>query len=371
MRIHLTSAIVVALLASPRCTEDNRHIKTVEFSNLQKGKSIQIISNQSAKLAHYNLAINGKEFIHSLDELISCIDKGRGKSRKESVWMYTSKNSYHFVPLTEKKWYHDPIIFFNSVGFGYCDDVSIINSIIWNGMGYSSRIWNINLGTHIVSEVSEDGITWELFDSDLGLVFNEGGGALSIDRLIEMQTIDQAALKINGEINEYRKKYISDHMLSWDSFKYNYASLNNYVETSDLEDFKSDSIYDYRLGLPPGAQLLIGHKVGQPLSTSKIEEQNWLVPDYYNLIIRAENIAKYSFMIPLVLQSVSGKGTFEVDGVEYFLPEDNKLLSNIINEWDSSIRKVTTINVVNLELIYLLNPLKFGEFNSVKVTKLD
>ena len=140
---------------------------------LFRSNSVIRISNNSNNVISFYIELNGNKFYNNLDEVINDIKKMKdeypGEKIVRKVWRYTRDNTYHNPPLTEKYWYHNPMLILNSPGFGFCDDVAMLNCFIWTNLGYKARMWGLK--GHAVSEVYVDG-RWELYDSDLGIYYH-------------------------------------------------------------------------------------------------------------------------------------------------------------------------------------------------------
>ncbi|MCX8035728.1 MAG: discoidin domain-containing protein [Candidatus Sumerlaeia bacterium] len=93
----------------------------------------------------------------STDEQCKAIWRWLTRCRRQ-----TPHSLVHGVPV------HDPIMFFNDFGYGFCSDYAGINCGIWHSMGLPVRFWDITL--HTVSECFYDG-RWHMFDNSMSAYY--------------------------------------------------------------------------------------------------------------------------------------------------------------------------------------------------------
>ena len=104
----------------------------------------------------------------------------RTSRSRERLWRFIRDNRYFFDPLTGARWYHSPAIFFNSAGFGYCDDAHRRSTeLLITAMGYSARVWGLN--GHVVAEVLVNN-RWEMWDPDLEVYYRNRTGSSPASR---------------------------------------------------------------------------------------------------------------------------------------------------------------------------------------------
>src|SRR5690606_28353308 len=82
---------------------------------------------------------------------------------EEEAWKYVSQSTFWISPLTSKSWQHNPILFLNSIGGGFCDDRASVLAGIWRNWFDSVRV--IGLNGHVVSEVYSIN-KWKMYDAD-------------------------------------------------------------------------------------------------------------------------------------------------------------------------------------------------------------
>jgi hypothetical protein len=340
------------------------------FQNLQTkfsfSKSETIIFKNIAQQKNIEIRINGKPLYRSVNEIVKDANDLLGVSIGERIWRFTTISSYHFPPLSGDNWLHNPILFFNSVGFGFCDDVAIVNMVLWRKAGLRSRTWSVNNGVHIISEFSVDSVNWHQYDSDLGFFFQKRGIVLSLtDFYNDGVNIDSTdRIGVDGN-NQLRASYIESQRNNWDIFKFNYSSMNNSVVSHSLYEESDFSMASY-LRLRPGWEITIGEKLKEEIFTDMIEGKKWSVPHYYNLVLKVPPMTESDDIeMPLLICNITGHGVIILNQKEYTLPEDKALISLLFSEWKTPVTKVHISETSGLEITYLLNPLLFSGNNDI------
>lgn len=103
-------------------------------------------------------------FITKESEILQFINHRYGSVSKDYIraWRFIIDYTYGVgIPLTHEAWYHHPLLFLNSAGFGFCDDKANLLAQIWEKMGYQTRVWDIE--SHVIPEVYAEG-RWQIFD---------------------------------------------------------------------------------------------------------------------------------------------------------------------------------------------------------------
>lgn len=127
-----------------------------------------LISNESNAMARFTMRFNGAFSVNSQDlvEQIRAFEV-EGKPDLpdyEKAYYYMLKYHAHDYAVTDKFYMHEPSLYVNSFGVGLCGDSAGALKLIWNEMGYESRLWYLD--GHVVSEV-HTGERWEMYDADL------------------------------------------------------------------------------------------------------------------------------------------------------------------------------------------------------------
>src|SRR5205809_1211277 len=95
------------------------------------------------------------------------------ESMPHKVWRFIRGNRYHFEPLTPATWFSSVALYFNSAGFGFCDDSAAAFYQLMTAMGYAARVWG--LSGHVVAEALVNN-RWEMWDPDLEVYYRNGDG---------------------------------------------------------------------------------------------------------------------------------------------------------------------------------------------------
>jgi hypothetical protein len=97
-----------------------------------------------------------------------------------AAWKYVARTTFHTNPLTESSWQHDPVLFLNSIGGGFCDDKASVLAFLWRYQGYNSRV--VLLNGHVVPEIYIQN-KWQMYDPSLFVYYEQNGEVLSINEL--------------------------------------------------------------------------------------------------------------------------------------------------------------------------------------------
>ncbi len=137
------------------------------------------LHNAGAAVVDFGLTFNQKFGLDTpgiIREILEMAPEYAGESIPRKVWRFIKANRYHFEPITSSNWYHAPALFFNSAGFGYCDDSASVFRHLITAMGYPARVWLLN--GHVVAEVFNNN-RWEMWDPDLEVYYLNHQGLVS------------------------------------------------------------------------------------------------------------------------------------------------------------------------------------------------
>ena|GEM_PF-1015450 len=126
-----------------------------------------LLTNAGSATATFSMTFNGSLY-RSSDDLCADVTRMPSEYPNEPVyrkaWRFVRDHRYHYTPLTGLRWQHTPALFFNSIGFGYCDDSASLLYYLWHRLGYEARVWCIT--GHVIPEVHVNG-RWEMYDAGL------------------------------------------------------------------------------------------------------------------------------------------------------------------------------------------------------------
>jgi hypothetical protein len=168
------------------------------------------------------------------------------------AWRFTDLYITYGNPLTEKDWQHCPALMVNSIGLGECDDYAEILAVLWQDLGYNSRVWY--LSGHVVSEVQVNG-QWMLYDAGYG-----GEGVyyyLSDGKTIASVTdLENNGSLITNPVNPIDPR--GDPVYSAELAGIYTSINNNSIDGFDCPDTTGPAP---NFELPAGAQMTIGNSL--------------------------------------------------------------------------------------------------------------
>ena len=114
-------------------------------------------------------------YIHSMPAIVA------NEPDYQKAWRFLTARGYQYTPLTGSDQQQDPLLFINSLGYGYCDDFANVLATIWQWQGYQARIWGLN--GHVVPEIQVNS-QWMMFDANYGVYYRDSAGQIaSVDEL--------------------------------------------------------------------------------------------------------------------------------------------------------------------------------------------
>lgn len=236
--------LIVLILSS--CTEKNQE-QILILDNSYGNKAVLVIKNESANSATFTLNINDKfplteeRFLNEIKILTDSLHE----PLYEVAWQYIAENTKHNTPITQEMWIHNPEIFLNSIGLGFCDDRAIVLAKTWKNLGYKVRIYGLN--GHVVPEIFIKN-KWQMYDPDHGVCyFNDKGKVASVEELGE--NVDYFYNNKSLIFDELSDLSINSQFLI-EKYKTKKDNLVNEIYL-DNEDEKLDFMFE----LPPNAKL--------------------------------------------------------------------------------------------------------------------
>ncbi|MGE0588250.1 MAG: hypothetical protein AB7O48_06720 [Cyclobacteriaceae bacterium] len=323
------------------------------------GRGNLVVNNNFDSAVEFKLRINGRDFLESVDEIVKEVNQRYGPDHYLGVWKYTANGSYFNYPITEAYWIHNPVLFFNSLGFGFCDDVSSVNQMLWLHFGDTTRIWNLAGGTHIVSEVyNRNRKMWEMYDSDRGVAL----AAPDREGFLSVEEIESGSAKFNDSGNrvviQKRLQERPDFQL-WHWLDSLYSSTTNYFGAHGY-DPNFDRKHNYIFQLPPNSTLEFGHKLNSKLRTDTINGKVWHVPSYNTLrLTYCNHIDSLSIQLDLLVHEIVGSGTVILNGTHYDLSKDQNKIRSLIDNREIHIPSVTLVNTEFARVDYIVSSVRF------------
>jgi hypothetical protein len=330
----------------------NELLRKIRFKVENTERQYISITNDGADTAKFDLRLNDNLIYTSFDQILHDVKSFKKENQiplQKKVWSYLTFFTVHNYPLTEHFWYHNPILFLNSVGFGFCDDVSMVSHYLWSELGMQARVWGYQ--GHVVSEVLANN-RWELYDVDKRIYFfNDKNEIAGIDEIIENPEI---ILSPNKPI--VNDKNIASHVYS--EVYYNFLANPKAYSIKPPEDIIKN--FDFQFVLAPGMSMSLPYKFVKPLYTNIISSNNDRkeIENYLNLRISLLPGMKYTFNYPLVLHDITGKGDFILRNSQVAIGSTQ--LTNYINSWQAFIYPFSIYAKEKVDVYFLLNPLRFS-----------
>ncbi len=357
--------ISIALLLLISCTEDGVNEVIIDSgSNIEKrvfkinteypeNHSIKIINKKKSPVS-LKMIFNGNRIYGTLDDIIKDIkempDEFESEPIVRKVWRFTTQHSKHGHPLTDSAFYHIPQLFFNSTGFGYCDDRSMVNNFLWRILGYESRVWG--LANHVVSEVLVNG-KWEMYDSMQEVYYKtKKGEVASVQDILDDPEIVLHPIDPVIEFDETIPNAYTEEVLKC----YLYPGIYSVEPNIPKIDFQPD-IYlgnNYYIQFP--------FKQNKDLATAVVnnnKQERTLIKDFaimsFTITERSQGIIPYPFFI----HSIEGKGNVRFNDTQSF-QIGSKELDDKINKWDAFLFPIFFQSLDTLRINYLINPHRFS-----------
>ena len=252
------------------------------------------VLNSGVLLNTFKMNLNGKIFSNDQDVLNEALNMPPiypDEPIHAKVWRFVRDNKYHGYAVTSTpggQWIHSPSLFFNSLGFGLCDNVASIYYQIMAKLGYQARVWGLD--GHVVPEVLINN-RWEMWDPDLEVYYyNEQGLVAGVDDLAANP------LLITDPISP---------VLASGSFPYSssvaeiYTTIDN-NQTSAGYTVNPVTNYNFKIDIPPGGNFEFPDIYDSPLKTTGGQTET----EYANARLIVPRGWSGTVGIPLVIHSI-------------------------------------------------------------------
>jgi len=353
-RILINLIIISALLIS---CNNNRFDYTAKNSlpgkkiilKIEKPDSsiIQIYNNDTVESV-FKMKLNNKIY-YDLNEILNSIIILKSENLNEPVfmkaWRFISLNTFHLQGkfISNKNWLYSPVILINSLGIGNCGIRAAALSNIWQKFGYTSRVWLLE--GHVVPEIFINN-RWEMYDPDMYVYyFDNNKKILGVKELCEKPYF---IYKPVNKLNIANDEYIDSARYSFTTANYYISTYNNFLFNWNVED--KDLSVKLEFKIPPKGKFEFPAKfVDKLLSTTNEEIQN-----HTNAKLTIPANWKGTIDIPLVIQSICGKGSVSINGKNFDLSSDE--FKNYLNKKETFFYSIKFIKTQSdIEIIYLIN----------------
>ena len=328
------------------CAEPGEITKLSHHLKAQSPEQSAIrISNPGISPAQFSIKLNGL-FFRNEDDLKTHIEKSKSDSEaiEISAWRFVKDHTYFEEPLTDTNWIHGSAIFLNSLGFGYCDDKAAALAFLWERLGFFSRVWS--LGGHVVPEV-HDGNWWRMYDPEYEVYY----------RLPDGSTASVAELEATPALIRYgyaHKMPCNNIHGLWNRYSYKTAVTYYTADNNKINNWYSEPLedYEFEISIPPGGTFEFPGRY----EPSLLNYQNDTITVYANARLTIPKTWVGEVSIPLVVHTIRGKGTIEIDSIQYDIGSHE--LIHLINGRQAFIHDFAFSNLESgVEVIYLVNPL--------------
>jgi len=387
----LTLLLLLISVLAYGCGNNDNHEK-VYSKNPEKISYIKITNDGSSEVG-FNVVVDGKPFFTKVDDIITEISNMPSDHSLEpfhrkiwvsftkepfhrKLWRYLIKNRYHFDPYTGAYWGHSPVLYLNSLGFGYCDDVAAVYYALATRFGYKARIWDLHGSDsttgHNVPEVLVNN-HWEMYDPDMEVYYwNKTGQIAGLEELGEYREL------ITSPIHPLPVTHFSAPVVTSDDppipFAYTelvadiYSSGNRRIEP-DYYNQADVPQYAHPFTLPPKAYLEfpVPIKQGRKLLSCLGTE----VPDYDLMRLVLPKGWSGSVKFPLVFLAIKGSGKISLNKSVYDL--DSLVMADHLNRdgyiYQASIKE----SFSDIEILFLVNKKRFdlGNISGFKIRSKD
>lgn len=175
---------IVAAMSLASCYRDKSAVleikKTIELNDFLNTICIE---NNSASAVTFSLNINEifpLDF-ETISNEIDAIVLQEKLSKQEAAYIFVRRNTFYNSPYSIESWQHEPLLFINSIGGGFCDDLASVLAATWKHKGDSARV--IGIDAHVIPEVFADR-KWQMLDPTCGTFYtNQKGEKLSVEEI--------------------------------------------------------------------------------------------------------------------------------------------------------------------------------------------
>ena len=304
------------------------------------------LENNNNEAVHFQFKINNffplemQDIVHTVEDNMH----KNGTSIESEAWKYISNTTFWSTPITSENWQHNPILFLNSIGGGFCDDRASVLAQTWKNWFDSVRV--IDLNGHVVSEVQIQG-KWKMYDSDRRVAYLNAN-----NDLCSVSNLEDSSQFIS---NPTQEKVIGSNAMFQSKNKTSIRFSKLYTSKDDNKDVTSWHL---------STKKLTSTFILPAYSTLKIEIDR--ISHQVNISVILTHKSKGKLQIPFVPYSAEGIFDYQFEGISNSI--NDSLFYFPTNKW---INSIDIDNVKSSSTIrYLVNPkLKF--FQKENTLKLE
>lgn len=343
MRFTLFLAISLTLLGTG-CRHDKAYRKkhTVSRSftlQSQEPATTQfVIENKGQKNAVFTIRLNDGFYLSETDiveEVQKMPDEYPNEPLERKAWRFVSAKIKFSKPLTDENWIHSPQLMINSVGNGFCDDLSSALSLLWRKQGYNSRVWS--LGGHVVPEVFTNN-AWHMYDPLYQVYYYNNKNVIA--GVEELAKNPELITQLNNLPPIKNQSVVAYALAHSQKTALLYATDTNNTVNNWFDKDITTPVSDFTI--PGGATL----KFPDSREANMPADCNHFSPTYTLLSLHIVSKHNTAAGIPLIVHSIEGKGNIRLDNKEFEInsQELNTYLKNNIVLGKNLVFSGTTVN---------------------------
>mgnify|MGYP001015480296 CR=1 FL=1 len=338
--------IVCIILGSLIYAFNKPSYEQVETRILAGKNGVILLENLGKDSTTFKMKFNGIR-LSSDEDIIDYINSMESEYTNEpfyrKTWRFVRDFRYHFDPYTGQPWQHCPSLFFNSIGFGLCDDSAALFASIVKEAGWDTRIWGLN--GHVVAEVLVNG-RWEMYDPTFQVYYyNRQNKVAGVEELADDPALITEPIQPILDLNAPAYSQVVEIYGTKEDNETNSKITNWYLTYPDE---------NLQFAIPPGGKLYFPAVFSPDLKNLNGN----LVPLFSNMKLALPPGWTGEIDIPLVIQTIEGNGKISIEGQSFDIRSSN--LKEFLNDRTELKHHVKIeSNNGDIEIIYLLNPILF------------
>jgi len=221
-----------------------------EVDNYDQEKQVYYsIANLGRRVIKPQVVINGQDWFTDrsiLDYALKEIDRQKASNEEVVVALleFVVNNRYHFNPSLEDTYYYfldSPVQYFNSWGYGFCDNSALTLVQFLYLAGFEAR--EVNIKDHVVSEVFYDEV-WHMLDSDREVYYrNFKGKIASIEEIVNNNQLLDSPIWLKETGVDAVKKTQKLQVIAFSEKAKRHYPAEMFVEN---KDYQNELIYRLR-----------------------------------------------------------------------------------------------------------------------------
>lgn len=267
---------------------------------------------------------------------------------ERKLWRFVRDTVYHDIvfsadePSTNQPW-----IVANSLGWGFCSQVSALYVRVARAAGYEARVWGLT--GHVVPEIKVDG-RWFMYDPDLAVYYHKRDGSMAnVADLVADPSLITAPTAPVLNVSPSELPYSTVVAQIYGSASDNYIDIENFVPKDDGR--KTD------ITLPPGAVLMYpGQWTSPPLGHDGATTSP--VDGFLQSVILTPAGWQGRLSLPWLLAAISGTGRVQIGTQQFDI--GSAALDAAIASQQLHLSEVTIVDAQTpIRVVMYVNALKY------------